>query len=738
MKTKRVNVLSILSLILLSTSLIYAETCSGDNLLFSLNAQTNAHAETSTQTNYVQDVCYQTVMGVSPPSGASRTCTTSNTILSLSSATNAHAEDPDLSNYATDICYEGLICDVVSDPTAGSGCTLGDGTSGSVVARISSLTNAHVELASAGGNYPYEVCCRLSTSLVWKRPDGSTIASGSTVYVGDTIRATATTTTDTSKLFTLEERDGSGEDTIVSSVSGSVSGSDLIYSFTPTGDSNDGPTAGTIDAILDHSSDPPSPGAFELFFSVSGLSLESYSINIGYCGDKSVYVSEEECDDGYDDTSPNNGDVCTPTFQSGCSYCDASCNTITLPQLRYGDGIISSPENCDCGSEALGTIHTNSAHLEGECALGLGNQNTCTDDGDGSCAYCDASNGQLVVLNFADVFWANLLGGKITEAEIGDTVMLRYPGGISQTNSRDFLVFEDDTLFSDTYVAEVLGVGDDLLLNLLTGYSTDSNNDGTEDDILGIWTINEAGEIDSYLAGESDLGDVKFQIATSSGTKAVKEADKLEILAEGALGAVGNDDLELELIGPLCGSDLIASETPSDIEFSLTDTDDLVSYTITINGLETIVSEPTWIPGKSSFKVPYVFNQVGVTNIRIDGESKRGDLITIFSNVIVREEIPGEEITFVASCISSPAQYADIDNDYANFEANVIAKRESSSIDFDSPEADISPSDILYKWTYSDGMSFEATGDEPIATVHTKYFLTKGKNNWATLEAELI
>src|SRR3989339_304090 len=50
----------------------------------------------------------------------------------------------------------------------------------------------------------------------------------------------------------------------------------------------------------------------------------------------------EQCDNG-----ASNGQACTPSTGGSCSYCSASCTTVTLQGDSCGDGLVSSGEVCD-------------------------------------------------------------------------------------------------------------------------------------------------------------------------------------------------------------------------------------------------------------------------------------------------------------------------------------------------------------------------------------------------------
>jgi hypothetical protein len=70
------------------------------------------------------------------------------------------------------------------------------------------------------------------------------------------------------------------------------------------------------------------------------------------CGN-SIKEAYEECDYGI-----FNGQICSPAYGSSCSYCDSSCDLITLYGEKCGDGIINNGETCDGGNLASQTCQT--------------------------------------------------------------------------------------------------------------------------------------------------------------------------------------------------------------------------------------------------------------------------------------------------------------------------------------------------------------------------------------------
>jgi len=63
---------------------------------------------------------------------------------------------------------------------------------------------------------------------------------------------------------------------------------------------------------------------------------------VNVCGDGYIYDGEEQCDDG-----DENGDICSSSYESSCTYCNDSCKEVTSSGNFCGDGEINGSELCD-------------------------------------------------------------------------------------------------------------------------------------------------------------------------------------------------------------------------------------------------------------------------------------------------------------------------------------------------------------------------------------------------------
>jgi cysteine-rich repeat protein len=128
------------------------------------------------------------------------------------------------------------------------------------------------------------------------------------------------------------------------------------------------------------------------------------------CGNGELEATEE-CDNG-----TYNGDPCTPEYGGTCTYCDDSCNEVTVTGPYCGDGVVDAGEDCDGddyfieSSECTEyntriyaypnvtscydncTPNFTGVEFVYECSLDCGQENACTsDEFCGEDYFCNAS-----------------------------------------------------------------------------------------------------------------------------------------------------------------------------------------------------------------------------------------------------------------------------------------------------------------------------------------------------------
>ena len=91
------------------------------------------------------------------------------------------------------------------------------------------------------------------------------------------------------------------------------------------------------------------------------------TVNGGSCGNGKL-ESGEQCDNGV-----LNGQVCSPLYGSSCTYCSGTCKSITLTGPYCGDGVKQSNEQCDDGNKVNGDgcSSTCQTEIQKECILQL-------------------------------------------------------------------------------------------------------------------------------------------------------------------------------------------------------------------------------------------------------------------------------------------------------------------------------------------------------------------------------
>lgn len=194
-------------LVIFSTSvwgvLQCGENLAGGTTILKLSAQTNAHGEIYSQSNYLgEDIrCLETTgVSVGPQINSNKV-----TPLRLSGITNAHAARSD-PLYLTPVEIghngSGQILTVVADASAASNNSCDDFDTASAtfveLVRLSRLTNAHLQVPNyAGTKYDYIICVAYDSSASMPQDDiiqTSIIGTPLNVVIGQTMAANIITT----------------------------------------------------------------------------------------------------------------------------------------------------------------------------------------------------------------------------------------------------------------------------------------------------------------------------------------------------------------------------------------------------------------------------------------------------------------------------------------------------------------------------------------------------------------
>ncbi len=225
--------LIIMGLVMFTPEVSAQNTCSNSSqIILKLSNLSNAHGEWWDGTNYLQEVCYDSIFGVTYGGTNPHDCTGTNNVVDLSGITNAHGEATDQGNYATDVCYGDLSCVQRTGACQGNE---------QLVLSLSSETNAHL---AGDDSYPVNICCSIGVSAC--------TLTDSSWSVSETVEGTSVDLTvegnncngetvsleigETDCLIgTCDYGDLDTEDTdelSVSNVSGSFSGTQAVISWT--------------------------------------------------------------------------------------------------------------------------------------------------------------------------------------------------------------------------------------------------------------------------------------------------------------------------------------------------------------------------------------------------------------------------------------------------------------------------------------------------------------------------
>ena len=170
--------------------------------------------------------------------------------------------------------------------------------------------------------------------------------------------------------------------------------------------------------------------------------------------------SGEQCDEG-----ANNGQTCTPAYNSSCTYCSSDCKNVVVQGGKCGDGLKQDSEECDDGN---------------------------TVSGDGCSSVCQKENTGVRVEKSASA----------TEVKKGETVTYTYritnTGDTKLTN----IQVRDDQLGTITCPQTSLNVGEAMSCTKSVVINQDTTNKVTVTAKLGSKTITDSDQVTVKLKEE--------------------------------------------------------------------------------------------------------------------------------------------------------------------------------------------------------------------------------------------
>lgn len=226
------------------------------------------------------------------------------------------------------------------------------------------------------------------------------------------------------------------------------------------------------------------------------------------------------------------------------------------------------------------------------------------------------------------LYWADMEGNTITEADFGDTVQLvaRW------TNSGTFSVYEDDGL--------PFGWTDDDIIGDISGRASGPN-------WVGNWTITK-----EYMDKTSDYDEFYFNI----------NGENSEYLK---INLAGNDSLiDLDITNPGCGTHYDEGESVT-ITVSAIDVDDVIVGRVSVNGENVSFSN-----GGITFD--RVMGTPGDVKVVAEAFNSRGDRSRAISNIMVLDMEAGDYVDgeYVAACIDKPKNFEHIVGSIVEFDAS--------------------------------------------------------------------
>ena len=222
------------------------------------------------------------------------------------------------------------------------------------------------------------------------------------------------------------------------------------------------------------------------------------------------------------------------------------------------------------------------------------------------------------------VYWADMNGNEITNADFGDMVQL-VAGGVG---SGTFEIKENDFFDDD--------------IKSIVGESVGSN-------LIGFWTIEEED-----MEKTSDYDEFYFEVNGM-------ESGYLNIDVNG-----DDDPMSVSIVSPVCG-EVYDESVDVEIIVAADDDDDFISGTITINGEQVVEFSNGGISFIETLDAP------GTVQIVVEASNTRGENKRAISNIMVLDIVEGEgyvDGSYIAACIIKPEDFSDIPGSVVEFDAS--------------------------------------------------------------------
>jgi len=285
--------------------------------------------------------------------------------------------------------------------------------------------------------------------------------------------------------------------------------------------------------------------------------------------------------------------------------------------------------------------------------------------------------------------WKDMNSAIISSANKYDTVKMSLLGTGLSGLPVSFKVYQE----SDSWLGS-----DDLVYNITINSQLDT-------EAAAYWTTSDAGTyyFVAEVAGNS----------TPSGELTV-------------VNSISNSPINITIIRPSCGF-IGNTSTNVGVEVSIVDVDDLVEGYIDFgDGQRANVSN-----NQSSYVFSQNYTQAGSYKILVNASDRRGNWRVIDVNIIIIKL--GTAGLFLASCISEPADYANIPGSSAFFSAaSTVAVDYSGTVMTKIMPGDSGSSRLYFQWSFNGVADNEGPflGNETTAYNFTKVFAQSG-HNWA-------